>query len=413
MNRFEFSNRLRIVLSIGIVIGIISLLVGYFTSGDDYHSQFWSDVLLNNTYFIGISLMALFTLSAFITSWAGWYVVFKRLLEAFSVFLFAGAIIMLIIALGNYFGWHHLYLWADEQIVANDSVIQAKSPFLNKNVFFFVIVFSIGIWMFWRTMLRRLSLREDMGIKGDHFLHKKSRIWAATFLPVFGVTSAIVIWLWIMSIEVYWYSTIFAWYIASSWFVGMISLLIIVLIFLKSKGYFELVSKEHIHDLGKFLFAFSIFWAYLYYDQYMLIWFGNLGEETSHFKLQQDYYSFIFYLILVLNFVIPLLGLMVNTAKRINWILITVSVLTFLGHWLDFWINIKPYTAKVIAQFYKVSNADFKTNLFSYPNLIDVGVMIGFLCLFLYLTLISLAKVALHSPNDPYLEESIRHEVSY
>ncbi len=411
MNRFEFSNRLRIVLSIGIVIGIISLFVGYFAAGDDYHSQFWSDVLLNNTYFLGISLMALFTLSAFIISWAGWYVVFKRLLEAFSVFLFTGAIIMLLIALGNYFGWHYLYLWADEPIVANDSVIQAKSPFLNKNVFLFATVFATGIWMFWRIALRKLSLLEDIGVKGDYSLHKKSRIWAATFLPVFGITSAIVIWLWIMSIEVHWYSTMFAWYIASGWFVAMISLLIVVLIFLKSKGYFELVSKEHIHDLGKFLFAFSIFWAYLYYDQYMLIWFGNLGEETSHFKLQQYHYTVIFYLILVLNFVVPLLGLMINTAKRTNWVLITVSVLTFVGHWLDYWINIKPYTAKVVEHLYQVNEIDFQVNISHYPNLVDVGVMTGFLCLFLYVTLRSLSKANLISVNDPYLEESVGHEV--
>ncbi len=411
MNRFEFSKRLKVGLSAGIIVGIMSLFIEYFSFGDKYRTQFWSDVLLNATYFIGISLMALFALSAFITSWAGWYVVFKRLLEAFSMFLFAGAIIMSVIALGNYFGWHHLYLWTDEQIVANDSLIQSKVSFLNKNIFLFATIFTTLIWIFWRIMLRRLSLREDMEIKSNYSTHKKSRIWSATFLPVAGVTSAIVIWLWIMSIEVHWYSTMFAWYIASSWFVGMISLLIIVLMFLKRKGYFELVSKEHIHDLGKFLFAFSIFWAYLYYDQYMLIWFGNLGEETTHFKLQQEHYSVLFYLILILNFVIPLLGLMVNTAKRTNWILITVSILTFIGHWLDLWLNIKPFTIKAVKQLYKANNMDLQAIRFPHSGLLEVGVMIGFLCLFLYVTLSSLSKANLIPKNDPYLEESIGHVV--
>ncbi len=413
MNRFEFSKRFKVGLSIGILIGFISLFVWYFASEEDEcHSQFWSNLLLNNIYFMGISLMALFALSTFIISWAGWYVVFKRLLESFSVFLLVGAIIMIIIAVGNYFGWHHLYLWADNKIVANDFAIQSKSSFLNKNIFLLATIFFTGLWIFWRMIFRKLSLFEDIGEKKDNYsVHKKLRIWAAAFLPVFGVTSAIVIWLWIMSIEVHWYSTMFAWYIASSWFVGMISLLIIVLIFLKRKGYFELVSKEHLHDLGKFLFAFSIFWAYLYYDQYMLIWFGNLGEETVHFKLQQEHYSVTFYLILVLNFAIPLLGLMVNTAKRTNWILITVSILTFLGHWLDLWINIKPYTVKVIEQFYEINDIDIQIKPLPYPNLFEVGIMIGFLSLFLYATLSSLSKANLIAKNDPYLGESMGHKV--
>ena len=409
MNRFEFSGKLKTILLVGMVIGLISLVVEFFVLGDDYHSQFWGDVVLNNTFFIGMSLTALFAMSAFITAWAGWYSVFKRLFEAINAFLVPGAIIMLIIALGNYFGWHHLYLWADDHMVEHDKIINGKSEFLNKNMFLMATVFFVGIWLFWRYKLRSLSLLEDAGVKGDFSAHRKMRNWAATFLPIAGYSSAVLIWLWVMSIEVHWYSTMYAWYTASSWFVGMFSVLIIMLIYLKDKGYFEMVTKEHVHDLGRYLFAFSIFWTYLFFDQYMLIWFGNNGEETVHFKIQQGNYPVIFYTIIILNFIVPFLGLMINSAKKTNWILVVVASLTFIGHWLDSWLNVKPFVAEVVEHFDHAHGIENHVHLFPYPNLPEIGVMIGFLSLFLYVTFVSLSKANLIPENDPYIEESIHH----
>lgn len=404
MNRFEFSGKLKTILLVGIIIGLISLIVQYFVLGDDLHSQFWSDIVLNNTYFLGMALTALFALAAFITAWAGWFSVFKRLFEAFNAFLVPGAIIMLILALGNYFDWHHLYLWADPHHVETDTIIQGKSAFLNKNMYLMATVFFLGVWLFYRYKIRSLSLLEDAGVKGDFSAHRKMRNWAATFLPIAGYTSAVLIWLWIMSIEVHWYSTMYAWYTSASWFVGMLSILIIVLIYLKGKGYFEMVTKEHIHDMGKYLFAFSIFWTYLYFDQYMLIWFGNIGEETVHFKVQQGEYPVIFYSILILNFIVPFLGLMINAAKKSYVVLIVVSILTFIGHWLDMWLNIKPFVAEVTAEV-----TGHHAHLSHYPNIVEIGTMIGFLSLFLYVMFVSLSKANLVPENDPYLEESIHH----
>jgi len=404
MNRFEFSGKLKTVLLVGIIIGLISLIVQYFVVGDEVHSQFWGDVVLNNTYFLGMALTALFAMSAWIASWAGWYSVFKRLLEATNAYLIPGGIIMVIVALGNYFGWHHLYLWADEHHVATDEIIHGKSAFLNKNMYLFATVLLVGVWIFYKFRLRSLSLLEDAGVKGDYSAHQKMRTWAATFLPIAGYSSAILIWLWLMSIEVHWYSTMYAWYTASSWFAGMLSVFIIMLIYLKGKGYFDLVTKEHIHDLGKFLFAFSIFWTYLFFDQYMLIWFGNNGEETVHFKIQQGEFPVIFYTILILNFIVPFLGLMINAAKKTNWVLVVVSVLTFIGHWLDSWLNVKPFVAEVTHEVTGVH-----AHMSHYPSVFEIGVMIGFLSLFLFATFKCLAKAPLLPENDPYLEESIHH----
>ena len=406
MNRFEFKSRLRTILMIGIGIGLISLIVQFFVTGDELKSQFWGDVLLNNTFFMGMSLMALFTLAAFITAWAGWYTVFRRLLEVFNVFLIPGAIIMLLLAIGNYLGWHHLYLWADDHMVEHDEVIQGKAPFLNKNIYLMATILFVGFWLFVRWKLKNLTNLEQAGVQGDYSYHRKMRNWSAVFLPVAGYTSALLIWLWIMSVEVHWYSTLYAWYTAASWFVAMISMFIIVLVLLKKNGYFELVTKQHIHDLGKFLFAFSIFWTYLFFDQYMLIWFGNVGEETAHFKLQQTEYPFLFFTILVLNFIVPFLGLMINTAKKTYWVLLTVAVLTFIGHWFDMYLNLKPYVAEGVHHITGEAH-----HVFPFPNLMEIGTMIGFLSLFLFLVFNSLSKVELVPENDPYLQESIHHHV--
>ncbi len=404
MNRFEFSGKLKTILLVGIVIGLLSLIIEYFVVGDELHSQFWGDIMLNNSYFMGMALMALFAMSAFIASWAGWYSVMKRLLEAFNAFLIPGAVIIFIVALGNYFGWHHLYLWNDAHHVANDEVIQGKSAFLNKNTYMILTLLFVGVWLLYRYKLRNLSLLEDAGVKGDYSAHQKMRNWAGTFLPIAGYSSALLIWLWLMSIEVHWYSTMYAWYTAASWFVGVLSVMIITLSYLKTKGYFELVTKEHIHDLGKFLFAFSIFWSYLFFDQYMLIWFGNIGEETVHFKVQQGEFPVIFYTVLILNFIVPFLGLMINSAKKATWVLVSVSILTFIGHWLDMWLNVKPFVGEVTAEFTGVHE-----HISHYPSIPEIGVMIGFLSLFLFVTFKCLSNAPLLPENDPYLEESIHH----
>jgi len=406
MNRFNFTGKLKTILYIGMIIGLISLIVQYFVVSDELKSQFWSDVLLNNTFFIGLSLMALFMLAAFITAWAGWYTVFRRLLEAFNFFLLPGAVVMFLLAIGNYMGWHHLYLWADEHFVNNDTVIKGKSGFLNNHVYLFATVGFMVLWMIFRWKIKNLTTLEQAGMKGDFSYHRKMRNWSAIFLPIAGYTSALLIWLWIMSVEVHWYSTLFAWYTAASWFVAMLSVFIITLIYLKKEGYFSNVTDQHIHDLGKFLFAFSVFWTYLFFDQYMLIWFGNVGEETVHFKIQQTEYPFMFFTILVMNFIVPFLGLMINTAKKTKWVLVTVAIITFLGHWFDMYLNMKPYVAE------GVNHITGKVHeVFPFPNILEFGSMVGFLSLFLYFMFRSLSATDLIPTNDPYLEESLNHHV--
>lgn len=417
MNRFEFSGRLKTILYAGMAIGLLCLVLTYFVWDDELHSRFWSNFLHNASFFTGLSLMALFFLSASITAWAGWYVLFKRLWESFTIFLVVGLVMMTLIGIGNYLHWHHLYHWADSEAVANDVILTGKSSFLNKEWYLLGGLIIMGIWIFFRQRIRALSLQEEQGGGHDFKEHRRMRIFAAAFLPIAGFSSAAMIWLWLMSLDAHWYSTLYAWYSSASWFVAVTALLIITLIYLKKAGYFTRVTNEHIHDLGKFLFAFSIFWTYLWFSQFMLIWYANVGEETTYFLTRKQDYPVLFYGNVVINFIVPFLALMVNSSKRHHTWMVIISGVVFLGHWLDFFLMVKPGVLHTTHDFLSHTGHHVEESAhhvpagFGMPGLLEIGTLLGFLSLFMFLVFNSLSKANLVSETDPYLEESIHHHV--
>ncbi len=422
MTNFEFSGRQRTLLLSGIALGVICMAYTWFMADDALHSRFWSNFLHNSVFFTGIALMAGFFLCASITAWAGWYVVFKRVWEAFGLFLILGLVLMLILALGNYFHLHHLYHWADESILipgadGYDKILAGKKGFLNKNWYLGGTVIFVGIWYFIMTRVRALSIKEDEGKDEDFSSHRKMRVWAVAYLPIAGFTSAAMVWLWIMSVDSHWYSTLFAWYTGASWFVSMIALTILTIMYLKMRGYFASVSTEHIHDLGKLLFAFSIFWTYLWFSQYMLIWYANIGEETIYFRERLDNYKVLFYANLVINFALPFLILMRNDTKRKWGSLSFVAIIVFFGHWLDFFLMLKPGILHTAHEAMAHGGGDHghgaahNVGGFAAPGFLEIGTMIGFLCLFLLFAYTAMSRTRLEPTNDPYLEESLHHHV--
>jgi hypothetical protein len=420
MNQFTFEGRQRGTFLIMIAIGLISLAVTWF-SDDAFHSRFWSNILHNSVFFTGIALMALFMLSAKITAWSGFHTLFKRLWEAYSLFLIIGLILMLLIAAGIWGHFHHLYHWADSEAVADDVILTGKSGFLNRNWFTLGTTIIMAAWILIALRLRALSLQEDESGDATFSHHKKMRIWAAIALPVIGFSSAGVIWQWIMSVDAHWYSTLFAWYCGASWVIAMFAVTITMLFYLKSKGYFPQINMEHLHDLGKYLFAISIFWTYLWFSQYMLIWYGNVGEETIYFKTRIDEYPVLFYMNLAVNFFLPFFVLMRNDTKRKAGTMVFTSLVVFLGHWLDYFLMIKPgvlHTSHELAASHEsghtVEGAEHISNFvagFSAPGFLEFGTLIGFLGLFLYFVFNRLTQASLVSRNDPYLAESIHHHV--
>lgn len=412
MNQFIFETRQKTLLGAMMLIGVISLVITYM--GDDQvHTRFWSNILHNSVFFTGVALMALFLIAAKITAWSGWHTIFKRVWEAYSLFLIVGFVLITIMAMGIWGGWHHLYHWADEASVKADAVLTGKSSFLNKGWYTFGGIIIMGLWIFLALRIRGLSVDEDTN--GDStFTHaRKMRIYGAAALPIIGFTSAAMIWQWVMSVDAHWYSTLFAWYASASLMVSMIALTIITLIILKIRGYFPLVTIEHLHDLGKYMFAFTIFWTYLWFSQFMLIWYANIPEETVYFNTRLHEYPVMFYLNIGLNFALPFLVLLRNDTKRKYGTLLFIACVLVFTHWMDFFLMLKP---GIIHTAHELSNAGGEGHHvtgsipgFTMPGFLEIGTFIGFLGLFFFFVFSRLEKASLVPRKDPYLMESLSH----
>ena len=448
MDQFVFEGKQKTVLGGFIVLGLLCLVGTYFIDATPHHARFWSNLLHNTVFFTGIAFIATFILAAFTTAYAGWHTLIKRVWEAFSLFLILGLVFFLIIIAGMWTGTHDLYHWAMEGIAEAghpnfDRILAGKSSFLNPLVYTVGTIVVLLAWYFFARNLRSISVAEDEnGANDSNFTHhRKYRNWAAIFLPVAGFTSAAIIWQWTMSLDGHWYSTMYAWYSTASWFVACMALTIMLLIYLKGKGYFEHVDANHLHDLGKYLFAISIFWTYLWFSQYMLIWYSNNGEETVYFNTRQDQYPVLFYGNLLMNFILPFFVLMRNDTKRKYGTMFFTSFVVFFGHWWDFFQMVKP-GALVNAQhaehaahggaghgaehgaahgaehgahaaenaLHAADHGGFVAG-FTLPGLLEIGIFLGFTALFLYVALYHLSKASLTPKNDPYFEESLHHHV--
>lgn len=439
MKQFVFESKQKTLFLSMMGLGVLCLILSFIAEPSQlaeghFHQRFWTNFLHNATFFTGISFMITFVIAAFTLAYAGWYVVFKRLWEAFSLFLIPGLIFMVILGIGNYMHLHHLYHWTAEGITdpanpAYDKIIAGKSGFLNSNWYLFGTIIFGGFWAFCATRFRKLSLDEENGEAGDYRYHNKLKKWAAVLLAVAAFTGPAMVWQWIMSVDAHWYSTLFAWYCMASWWLAACALTIILLIYFKGKGYFEAVTKEHLHDLGKYMFAFSIFWTYCWFSQYMLIWYGNVGEETIYFRERLDHYPILFYGNFAINFILPFFILLNNTSKRRYGTLLFASILVFIGHWVDFFYMIKPgtyLTAKEAVDMHGGGGhgheltghaeagghaASSFVDGFTIPGLIELGVFLGFLGLFLYFVFNRLASASTMPSKDPYYDESLHHEV--
>lgn len=452
--QFVFEAKQKTTLIGLMILGIVCMALTYFMGGDYAELRFWTNYLHNTVFFLGIGFISTFVMACKLLAYSGWHTVFKRIMEAITMYMPIGLALLSVVIVGIFLHWHHLYHWADEAAVAADPILLAKSAFLNKWWYTLGSFIIVGMWIAFAYSFRQLSIREDNeggGKDYDYSFYKKAKVRAAIFLPLAGFSSAAMIWLWVMSIDAHWYSTMFAWYATASWLVSCLAIIILMIIYLKSKGYLEVVTAEHVHDLGKYLFGFSVFWTYLWFSQYMLIWYSNIGEETLYFRERIQDYPILFYGNLIINFVLPFLILMRNTTKRKFGTIGFASALVLFGHWFDYFNMIKPGAllaakeheaahgshghdaghghddhgsiieqgSEAAAQFIsggghgavdQIHTNHFEMG-FDVPGLLEIGTMLGFGALFVYVVFTALSKANLVPINDPYIQESLHHEV--
>lgn len=432
MDQFIFRSKYKNILFALMALGLVCMGWTWFTD-DDLHTRFWTNFLHNSMFFTGIAFAALLLMCMGILTYANWFVAFKRIWEAYSLFLSVGLGLMILIVIGVWAHYHHLYHWADLEDVANDVILKGKSAFLNPTWYTLGTIIVLGAWAYFAIRMRALSRAQDSnGGITDLTEYNKMKYVSAIFLPIAGFSSAAMIWQWIMSLDAHWYSTMFAWYATASWVVACFAITVLLIIFLKSQGYISFVTIEHLHDLGKFVFAISIFWTYLWFSQFMLIWYGNNGEETTYFNQRMMDYPVLFWGNLIMNFLLPFLILIRNDTKRKLGSLVFICSIVVFGHWWDFFLMIKPgalHTAHAAMEKmghhggheamshaadgggHAAGHVSHFTAGFTIPGLLELGTMLGFLGLFLYVTFTQLSKLSLRPKNDPLLPESLHHHV--
>ena len=385
-------------------VGILAVIGLYVTAGskNDPHQQarFWGSLLQNSVYFLLVVNAAMFFICATTLAWGGFQLAFSRVSEAISacvpvIGVICGAILLAIAFSGN----HEIYHWTSAEHVKHDPTLLHKAGFLNKGFFAVVTVLTIVLWSLlgWKVRQRSRMLDENpinTREEGKKYVWTNT-VWAALFLVVFALTVLSSIpWLWLMSIDAHWYSTMYSWYTFASTFVAGLALIAIFVVFLKNNGYLEYTNKEHQHDLGKFMFAFSIFWTDLWFSQFMLIWYANIPEETVYFKPRTEgIYRGIFWLMFIINFLAPLLIFMSRDSKRSYATMSFMSVLILFGHWLDFFQMVFP------------SPSPEHVPMIVY----DFGVALGFVGLIMFVTGRALTRAPLLPKNHPFIKESLIH----
>ena len=353
----------------------------------------WAALYVACIFFMLISVGVLAFYAIQYAAQAGWSPILFRVMEGITAYLLPGSIIffVLLVAAGMHF--NHLFVWMDPEVVNPESVKFDKLIFLKKGWlsvgrFLATAAIILVVWNFVRFKFRQNSIAQDSA--EDNAPYKKNFKLAAFFLVFFIVSESIMSWDWIMSVDPHWYSTLFGWYVFASFFVSGITVIAMITLYLKSKGYLEHVNTSHIHDLAKFMFGISIFWTYLWFSQFMLIWYSNIPEEVTYFVTRIEHYKLPFFGMLALNFIFPLLILINTDFKRLTWIVVMAGVVILFGHYIDFFNMIMPAT---------VGDQWF-------IGIPEIGALMFFLGLFIFVVFTALTKAPLVPKGNPLIEES-------
>jgi hypothetical protein len=368
-----------------------------------WRKQLYSNLWINNVYFTGLAIIGLFFVAIQYAAQAGWSASIIRVPLAMAAWLPIAGVLMLVtwlIANHDLFHWTHEYLFNErlEDGSINpqfDPIIAGKEGYLNPIFYLIRMVIFFAIWVGFFFLIRRTSLEED--IHGGTSYWYKLRKHSAIFLVLFAVSSSMAAWDWVMSIDPHWFSTLFGWYVFASWWVSGLAAITLIIVFLREAGYMKIVNSNHLHDLGKFIFAFSIFWTYLWFSQFLLIYYANIPEESIYYieRLTSDYYAPVFFINLFLNFFFPFLVLMTRDAKRHTIFLKIVCAVVLFGHWLDFYLMVTPGVMKDFGGF----------------GLIEIGLILIYASAFGFVVMTSLSKMGLIPKNHPMLQESIHHHI--
>jgi len=350
----------------------------------------WAALYVAAFFFFMIPLGVLVFYAIQYAAQAGWSPVLFRVMEGITAYILPGGIIIFVILVLSGLHLNHLFIWMDPEVVENDAIIRNKSAYLNVPFFLIRAALYIGGWALFRHFLVKNSHRLDDADPDDLYYFKKNFKLSAGFLVFFIVTESMMSWDFIMSLDPHWFSTLFGWYVFAGMFVAGITMIALVSIYLKSRGFLPFVNDSHIHDLAKFMFGMSIFWTYLWFSQFMLIWYSNIPEEVTYFVTRIEDYGILFFGMVVLNFLFPVLLLMNSDFKRVNWFVVMTGLVILIGHYINVYVMIMPATVGE-SWFFGLS---------------EISSLLFFTGLFIFVVFSSLTKAPLLVKRNPFLKES-------
>jgi hypothetical protein len=436
--QFTFPKKAKIWTYVLMAIGLVGLIWAFATAGGHEAAEgaehaahghdgtrVWSNILINSFFFTAIALGAIFFYAVQYAAEVAWSAQLKRIFEAMFQFLYPGlGLIVVVLIVGHVFHGHHIWHWMDSDLYyqftsadgltndvaastgANpkfDHVIAAKSGYFAGWFYWLRTIVYIAVFFIFASLFRKWSKKEDE--IGGINLHKKVFKRSALFLVFFAVFSSTLAWDWLMSIDTHWFSTMYGWYVFSGMWVTCMIFATILTLYLKKQGYLPKVNQSHIHDLGKWMFAISMLWSYLWFCQFMLIWYSNIPEEVQYFvtRIWTDTgdvssFRFPFFLMFFVNFAVPFYVLVARDAKRNAGLLVGAGMLIFITHFIDVYLLVIP---GVVGEHGFANGGGFMWW--------EWAMFIGFTGFFVHVVLRSLTKARLVPANHPLMEESENH----
>ena len=384
--RIKLSRIYILATLIMVLVGIAALVTAFM--GDPQRA--WANILLNNVYFVSLSVGALLFVAIQRVTHSGWSAGFIRVPEAMAGFLPVAAVLFLVMILGA----NSLYHWSQADAVSHDPLLMHKAPYLNLPFWIGRMVVYFALWILMYYIIRRLSVKEDHvgGMEIFKTLEHRSRV--AIFIVLITFIFAIIDW--IMSIDAHWYSTIFAVkdFVAAFHHAAIVITFIVLL--MNQKGYFPFLNKSHLGDFSRYIFMLCIIWGYFWFAEFMLIWYGNIPEETAYFlpRAQGEGWRFFFFANIAINWFLPFVLLMPKATSRNRTILKIVIPFLIAGQFIDLYVQIFPGTVGEQVLGFQ-----------------EIGTFIGFAGLFMLVTGWVLSRAGLYPVNHPYLEECKAHHI--
>ena len=317
--------------------------------------------------------------------------VVRRWAEAIAATLPALAVLAIPIVA---FGLHHLYHWTHAEAVAADHLLQAKQPYLNVPFFVVRLAVYFAVWTLLARFFLTRSLAQDEN--GDAALTQQMERRSAPAMLLFALTATFAAFDLLMSLDAHWYSTMFGVYVFAGSVVSFVALLTVVVFATQRAGMLRhAITVEHYHDLGKLLFAFTVFWAYIAFSQYMLMWYANLPEETAWLlRRQSNGWGWVGLTLLFGQFLLPFVALLSRKPKRRPRAVATVAAWVLLMHWVDLYWVVIPEVAPQRAV----------------PHLLDLTTLLGLGGILVALAAHSMRRHSLVPERDPRLQESLMFE---